>query len=321
MAWVPAVVGTRPRKWCQINLGFTGEDTTWSSCPDACNHTGGLAVKSEVVSERDELEARTILTFALHAFVLKNDDNSQDRMVDARFHGPDGTSGVIEIFADHVEGWAEYIAFLANNRTVPAPELQRRWRIGVFAQSKLQSRKKQWITGIRELEHTGHTNMVEAPDVIREMLFQIGIQHANVRLGEPGALELQRQITGSLADPELASLLSRYLDHLLDGIARRKTSKLLAHRDPVDERHLFIWITESSPMDIAAMLRDVPEDLQSHVAPNLPEGITNLWIAGQDLQMHTLEWSQDRGWFDWGWPPRNEKEAVEWANPPTWLGP
>jgi len=37
--------------------------------------------------------------------------------------------------------------------------------------------------------------------------------------------------------------------------------------------------------------------------------------------MHTLEWSQDRGWFDWGWPPRNEKEAVEWANPPTWLGP
>jgi hypothetical protein len=111
-------------------------------------------------------------------------------------------------------------------------------------------------------------------DVIREMLFQIGIQHANVRLGEPGALELQRQITGSLADPEPASLLSRYLDHLLDGIARRKTSKLLAHRDPVDERHLFIWITESSPMDIAAMLRDVPEDLQSHVAPNLPEGIT-----------------------------------------------
>jgi len=89
------------------------------------------------------------------------------------------------------------------------------------------------------------------------------------------------QITGSLADPEPASLLSRYLDHLLDGIARRKTSKLLAHRDPVDERHLFIWITESSPMDIAAMLRDVPEDLQSHVAPNLPEGITNLWMPGR----------------------------------------
>lgn len=199
--------------------------------------------------------------------------------------------------------------------------MQRRWSIGVIAQPKLQARKKQWITGIRELEHAGHTNMLEAPEAIRQRLVQIGIQHANVRLGEPGVLELQRQVTGSLADPEPASLLSRYLDHLLNGIASRKASKLLAHRDPVDERHLFIWITESSPMDIAAMLRDVPEDLQSYLAPNLPEGITNLWIAGLDPQMRTVEWSQDRGWFDWGWPPRNEKEAVEWANPPTRWGP
>jgi len=75
-------------------------------------------------------------------------------------------------------------------------------------------------------------------------LFQVGIQHANVRIGESGVLELQRQMTGGFYDPEPTSLLSRYLDHLLSGIAGRKTSKLLAHPEPIDEQHLFIWITE-----------------------------------------------------------------------------
>lgn len=121
-------------------------------------------VQSAVVSEQDEFEARTILTFALATFVIKNDDNSQDRMVDARFHRGNGRFGVVEIFADHAEGWAECLAFLAKNRTISAPELQQRWRIGIFAQSKLQARKKQWIAGVRCLEQSGATNMVEASE-------------------------------------------------------------------------------------------------------------------------------------------------------------
>lgn len=269
------------------------------------------------MSAQDEFEARTILTFVLAAFVIKNDDNSQAGMVDARFRRGDGRSGVVEIFADHAEGWAKYIAFIANNRTIPAPELQHRWRIGIFVQPKLQARKKQWTVGVRCLERSGATNMVEASEKIRNHMFGIGIQHANIRLGVPGVIELQRQVTGSLADADPASLLSRYLDYLFDGIAGRKTAKLLNHPEPVDERHLFIWITESSPMDVARMLRDVPEDLASYRPPNLPTGVTNLWLSGLDPTLHTVEWSHSQGWFDWGHPPRNEKEAVEWANPPT----
>lgn len=71
--------------------------------------------------------------------------------------------------------------------------------------------------------------------MIRHQLFGIGIQHANIRLGVPGVLELQRQIAGSLADADSASLLSRYLDHLLGGLP--------------DGKRPSSWITPSQPMN------------------------------------------------------------------------
>jgi hypothetical protein len=61
------------------------------------------------------------------------------------------------------------------------------------------------------------------------------------------------------------------------------------------ERHAFIWATVTTPYEIASILDG---DALPTEAPDLPDGVTHLWVGGWYAGPRTLYWRPDHGWSE-----------------------
>ena len=71
--------------------------------------------------------------------------------------------------------------------------------------------------------------------------------------------------------------------------------KLAASGHP--ERHAFIWATFTTPYEIASILDGEAEALPTE-APQLPDGVTHLWVGSWYASRRTLYWRPDHGWSE-----------------------
>jgi hypothetical protein len=80
-------------------------------------------------------------------------------------------------------------------------------------------------------------------------------------------------------------------------------AKLAAHSG-VAERHVFIWATPTSDMEVQTQLKPGDDHPFPVTAPTLPEGVTHVWVAGQYFSQGALAWFPNRGWWrtPWTWP-------------------
>jgi hypothetical protein len=69
--------------------------------------------------------------------------------------------------------------------------------------------------------------------------------------------------------------------------------KLAASGHP--ERHAFIWATFTTPYEIASILDG---DAFPTQAPQLPDGVTHLWVGAWYARTRTLYWRPDHGWSE-----------------------
>jgi hypothetical protein len=61
------------------------------------------------------------------------------------------------------------------------------------------------------------------------------------------------------------------------------------------ERQAFIWATVTTPHEIASILDG---DALPTEAPDLPDGVTHLWVGGWYAGPRTLYWRPDNGWSE-----------------------
>ena len=61
------------------------------------------------------------------------------------------------------------------------------------------------------------------------------------------------------------------------------------------ERQAFIWATVTTPHEIASILDG---DALPTEAPDLPDGVTHLWVGGWYAGPRTLYWRPDHGWSE-----------------------
>jgi hypothetical protein len=78
------------------------------------------------------------------------------------------------------------------------------------------------------------------------------------------------------------------------------SAKLGAHQ-AVSERQAFIWVRPDSDFGVQAQLEQGEDHPFPRKPPNLPEGVTHVWVAGSAFSSGALAWFPDRGWWRIPW--------------------
>ena len=105
-------------------------------------------------------------------------------------------------------------------------------------------------------------------------------------LHEPGPAPL---------DPALTTLPDAVSDLLVEPHVARRAAKV-AGAGRVDERHLFVAIAEGGlPQGLYQRLSAPLGTLPAH-APQVPEGLTHLWLTTEWRGSPLIGWGRDQGW-------------------------
>jgi hypothetical protein len=69
-----------------------------------------------------------------------------------------------------------------------------------------------------------------------------------------------------------------------------------------------IWVTITSDMGVQMQLEPGEDQPFPVTPPQLPAGVTHVWVAHQVRFKGVLAWFPDRGWWRtaWTWPPERQ---------------
>jgi hypothetical protein len=99
----------------------------------------------------------------------------------------------------------------------------------------------------------------------------------------------------SIVDPALTELPDAVSDLLVERHVARRAAKV-AGAGRVDERHLFVGIAQGGLPDALYQRLSAPLGPLPTTPPQVPEGLTNLWLSTEWHGSPLIGWAHDAGW-------------------------
>jgi hypothetical protein len=277
---------------------------------------------NKVDPSSNEVMAFKIVSDGLGIEVVPYDNNSKPRMVDALIP-PDGA---LEVIGDHDSDFNSLWSKLnKSGHEIEIPTLAHGWRIGIEHSANIKNLTKALPAFLLNLEAQGITSTTEMPirestAGIHEQMMAFGVDIASQASTTPkGRVRFQPSGWSGFEGSD-ESVLADWVAMVL-GQQTDVAPKLRDHLG-VKERHAFNWATIGSSYAVQSYLEDDGPLPSSLLAPELPEGITHVWIAGIRSSQGVVAWFPDRGWWRtaWRWPvtERGRKIAANlaevWSN-------
>lgn len=244
----------------------------------------------------NEKIARWIVSRVLECRVSRFEDGKQDSQVDALIHPTGGDPVGMEIVGDHDPDFNEqWSAMDKINHKIEVPGLRRRWSVSLSRSARVK-------TLVRVLPDL--MLRLEAGDItwsrwqVPEEFAAIGVQSAHpIDDQRSGIVHLNAEgWSGIAGEPQLSPWIQ-------DMFARHPDvpTKLAAH--PSREGHAFLWVTTVSDYAVQFTLEDRSQGLPTD-RPDLPDGVTHVWVASSLTSQGVVAWFPDRGWWrtPWQWP-------------------
>lgn len=248
----------------------------------------------------NERVARHIVSQALNVPVSRFEDGLADSQVDALIHYPD-RHAALEVIGDHEEAFNRQWAALDRlGHRLIVPGLRYRWCVQLARRAKINEVARKLPAMLLRYEDepdelsSARARWGTAPD----NMAALGVLMVYIIGGGPaGRVDLHVEgWSGSAGSGAVGAWVAEVLESQPDVPA-----KLLAH--PTSEKHAFIWTTIGSSYSVQFAIENRAQPLPE-VAPELPEGVTHVWVAGSFTSQGCLAWFPDRGWWrvPWAWP-------------------
>ncbi|MFD1716346.1 hypothetical protein [Georgenia deserti] len=246
---------------------------------------------------RDEYAARRVVESALGVAVTRFEDGTQNGQIDAIVQWPDRPAAALEIVADHDTAFMkQWAAASKREHKVKIPSLRKTWaaHLGRKAQLKdVERHLKQFVPVVEN-----DPEAMSAPDVA-EMHDRLHILSLSPSASSDKGGEIRLYIegwSGIAADTSMADYVERILAEHPDVPAKLK-------RHPAAEKHAFIWATIGSDYGITFALERRPDAPLPKKSPELPDGVTHVWVVGSATSQGAVSWWPDRGWWrpQWSW--------------------
>ena len=247
------------------------------------------------VERPNERVARYVVSTALAVDVVRVENRSAASHGDARFVYADGRRAMLAVVADQDSPVDAQWAALENvEHRLTVPGLRGTWVAQLAWQAKLRDVGRdlprlaiQWQHRLKASGSTGRFR-----GMLPVSLHRLGVRAFDkLREGDdPGVIRLMTEgWSGTAGSGELGPFVERVLDEHRDVPAK------LA-RCSADERHAFIWVTTGSDFAAQYALEDRDQPPPT-TAPNLPRGVSHVWVAGSSASQGVLAWFPDRGWW------------------------
>lgn len=228
----------------------------------------------------EEQVARHIVSTVLGVPVTRFEDGKANRQVDALIRYRDRDAAVkdapLEVVADHNSAFmAQWEALGRRGRKLDVPGLRDGWLVQLRHRAKV-SRVKSVLPAL--LLAWQDSPPGGEPWEANEDLYRLGVLHAEPNANMPlGRVYLSSEGFWGFAGDEraVAEWVERMLSEQPDVPA-----KLAAHPG-AGERHAFIWAPPSSDFGVQARLEIGGDDPFPVTPPQLPSGVTHVWIGGQ----------------------------------------
>jgi hypothetical protein len=253
----------------------------------------------------DERRARAIVGAALGLQVERYEDGSAPGQVDAVIMDPKGLVP-LEIVADHDNVFnAQWDALEEIHHTIHVPGLRSRWSVQIRHGARVKRLVTQLPGHLLNLQEQS-VQVPARPRPVPPELTQLGVLMLYPLEGGPvGNVHLQTQgWSGSAGEGEPADWVELMLERHPDVVI--KLDRFASH-----EKHAFLWMTIATDYSSQFRLeRKQPPLPPPTLAPQLPRGVTHVWIAGSFNSQGCLAWFPDRGWWRVPAPP-NGTDVVE----------
>jgi hypothetical protein len=190
---------------------------------------------------------------------------------------------------------------MKEGHVLNAPALKYSWRITVEDTAPIRELRNEIVDLLEFIEAEPTPRELAWPDGARwndaakiDYAFRtLGVQHARPDQfpgSRPKVVISARILIGREGNP---NALPVWAAQFLTDTAPDVPQKLAASGHP--ERHAFIWATFTTPYEIASILDG---DALPTQAPQLPDGVTHLWVGSWYARTRTLYWRPDHGWSE-----------------------
>lgn len=252
----------------------------------------------------DERLARELVAAQLGCAVSAHDDGSVDAMPDGRLTYQDGRTGWLEVVTDRDPRHEAQRDAVRRSAPLRVDGLEWSWAVYLHPDAQLKN-IGQWLWPVlRHVEATAAVGSEAVNAMVRRRTQLVLRASSSPRPGggtvtlfpRPGFASTQGHV-------ELLEWLEDFL-RLHEDIATK-----IVRAGPADERHAFIWATESSraAWGTVSGMREKNVPLPEG-RPLLPDGVTHLWVAGVANHDSCVAWFPDIGWHE---------VAAHWTRTPT----
>jgi hypothetical protein len=290
-------------------LGAT--ELTLSPHVPGCGPYPRLMSPKKIEPSSNEVMAFKIVSNALGIEVVPYDDNSKPRMVDGLIP-PDGA---LEIIGDHDSDFnALWSKLDKSGHTIVILGLEHGWHIRIEHTVNVNKLIRTLPGFLLDLEARGITSTMKIPEQSSGHVFDqmqaLGVVTARQDPNMPKG-KLQFWPEGWSGASGLGdSVLSEWVTTVL--AEQRDVAPKLRDHPGVTQRHAFIWATIGSSYALQSYLEDDGPLPDSLTAPELPEGISHVWVAGSMSSQGVVAWFPDRGWWrtPWRWPATERGRVI-----------
>jgi len=240
--------------------------------------------------------AREVVSRSLGAAVECYDNGCADRMPDGLIRYADGRTAGLEVVGDHDEGYMRQRDALATlEHEMRIDGLRWSWSASVKRGVSIKTLKHKLPAQLRRAEE-GATRPEHAGAALRaaDVCDALGLFTATASTrGPAGRVMLLSEPFGGFGTG--AEALPAWVEKLLH--EQPDVGEKLAAARLGDEGHAFIWVSISSDVAIQTVLDGASTDLPTR-SPDLPAGVTHVWVMSGFTSTRGLAWFPNTGWHE-----------------------
>ncbi|WP_156391120.1 MULTISPECIES: hypothetical protein [unclassified Nocardioides] len=252
-----------------------------------------------------EGRAARVVARATGLITTIQDDNRSARTPDLRIEDADSIVGIGEIVTTTDGLRADQLrAFAAGKLQFDSEELRATWWVTVTPRARREDLETVLVRALRRLEERGdhvHVNrgVVNPPSFPETIALEsIGLTELHCdptpRDG-PGRIYGLPEGIGGPAAIDWDGCAAWIDEFLHSDLCLRKLEKLTGAHAP--QGHLYVGVTGNDPWPVHQALDD--RVIQVPLPPpDLPTGLTHLWLDNAEFPSRVIAWWPDRGWFD-----------------------
>ncbi|MEK6310999.1 MAG: hypothetical protein V4737_10955 [Curtobacterium sp.] len=284
--------------------------------------------------------ARSIVAEHLDVLVARNDDGSAPSQPDGMILLTDGTEAALEVITDNDVPFRRlWDALERSGHRIELPAGAQAWHVSLHHRAQMKTLRRVLPDALASLPTEPFRGMETPADSwlagedhvdVLDMLSAIGVATLMPIENGTGYVAVTTHGWSNWENvvpfiPWVQQTLEREHD---------VASKLL--KAGTTQRHAFIWATSGSPFAVLAELAMGDEDehdaaglpdgfldelgaAESEAAParaslpdpELPDGITHLWVGSRRSNKSALYWSPDGGWEQTAWRTPSSEHAIE----------